>query len=296
MESVWERFKEKLALPHHLTFPCQYHSFANPNYMKHLICLFALLISAGTNSMFAQSPYQLDWKKEIAITSLGLGGLGSAVYLNNRTQVFQPRQILDLRSSRLNSLDKIATSTYSLKADKTSDCFLLGSNFLPLTLLADKRIRKDFATILTMGAETMLISNGLTGLSKTGIQRTRPYVYNGSVALDAKLTKNARYSFISGHTSQVAAMSFFTAKVYVDYYPDSDWKPVVWAAAAAVPAVTGYLRVKAGKHYPTDVMAGYAVGALTGILVPQLHKKLRIKNEKVKLNVGMSGADLTVTF
>ena len=39
-----------------------------------------------------------------------------------------------------------------------------------------------------------------------------------------------------------------------------------------LPAVTGYLRFKAGKHFPTDIIVGYGVGATIGYLVPELHK------------------------
>ncbi len=87
-----------------------------------------------------------------------------------------------------------------------------------------------------------------------------------------KLTKNTRRSFFSGHTSHVAASTFFTAKVLTDINPDGSNNSLYWITAATIPAITGYLRVKGGKHFPTDVIVGYAVGALVGILVPELHK------------------------
>ncbi|MEM9023429.1 MAG: phosphatase PAP2 family protein, partial [Bacteroidota bacterium] len=40
-----------------------------------------------------------------------------------------------------------------------------------------------------------------------------------------------------------------------------------------VPATTGLMRVLAGKHFPTDVITGYAVGGAIGFLVPHLHRK-----------------------
>jgi len=58
--------------------------------------------------------------------------------------------------------------------------------------------------------------------------------------------------------------------VYHDLNPNSDFDPVIWTTAALIPAITGYLRVKGGKHFPTDVVVGYVVGALVGILVPRL--------------------------
>ena len=88
----------------------------------------------------------------------------------------------------------------------------------------------------------------------------------------------------------VAGTSFLTARLYSDFHPDSKWKPAVWAAAATIPAVTAYLRVQGGKHYPTDVAAGYAVGALTGYFIPKLHKSKKLKVKGVSFYGGPNSA------
>ena len=87
------------------------------------------------------------------------------------------------------------------------------------------------------------------------------------------MSKSARFAFFSGHTSVTASNFFFTAKVFSDYFPDSKLKPYIWSVAAIAPAITAYLIVKAGRHYKTDVITGYAVGAAIGFLVPHLHRK-----------------------
>ena len=38
----------------------------------------------------------------------------------------------------------------------------------------------------------------------------------------------------------------------------------------------GSLRVAAGMHFPTDVLAGAAVGAALGIAIPDLHRVKRV--------------------
>jgi membrane-associated phospholipid phosphatase len=38
-----------------------------------------------------------------------------------------------------------------------------------------------------------------------------------------------------------------------------------------VPAYAALQRVQAGKHYPSDVIVGLAVGAAMGYLIPQIH-------------------------
>ena len=57
-----------------------------------------------------------------------------------------------------------------------------------------------------------------------------------------------------------------------DFNPGSPAEPFVWGAAALVPAAVAYYRLEAGKHFLSDNLLGYAVGATAGLVVPQLHK------------------------
>jgi membrane-associated phospholipid phosphatase len=54
---------------------------------------------------------------------------------------------------------------------------------------------------------------------------------------------------------------------------DSSAAPWLWGAAAAMSLATGTLRIIAEKHYFTDVLAGTALGAASGIVVPLLHRR-----------------------
>ena len=149
---------------------------------------------------------------------------------------------------------------------------------------------------MVLYGEATTINFGLTVITKSFFNRTRPFAYNPDVAEEMKLKRNARTALVSGHTSITACNTFFAAQVFSDFYPDSQWKPVIWGAAAAIPAITGYLRVAAGKHYPTDVMAGYAMGAAIGILVPRLHRNKGLKEKGISLNAGMDRVHLVWQF
>ena len=62
------------------------------------------------------------------------------------------------------------------------------------------------------------------------------------------------------------------AKVYNDYHPElGNKKFLVYSIAVIPPVFTGLFRYKGMKHFPTDVLAGAAVGSFTGWLIPRLH-------------------------
>lgn len=243
-----------------------------------LVILAFVVICFSEDALGQSSPYEMNWKTERYFLGAGAVTFGLGTYLQTRTTAFDLGQLETFNAQAINHFDRTAISNYSMPAHKTSDWLLYGSFALPTLFLANKNMRADFGTIAALWGETILLNSGVTALSKYAFRRPRPYVYNPNVLAETKMTTAAQASFISGHTSMTAANTFFAAKVFSDYYPNSKWKPVVWTAAAAIPALTGYLRVKAGKHYPTDVMAGYIAGAAIGYLVPHLHRRQR--NEK----------------
>ena len=73
----------------------------------------------------------------------------------------------------------------------------------------------------------------------------------------------------------MAVSTFFIAKVFSDYNPDSKAKWVYYGVASVATGYTAYLRLKGGQHFPSDILLGVAMGTFSGILVPKFHK---IKN------------------
>ena len=237
-------------------------------------------------------PYQLDWGREAALLGSGVTVKFGSHRLEHRLKGLNPAELRAKRRSNVWFLDRGATYNESEDYRTLSDRLLRTAALLPATLLVNRTSRRKVLIIATMLGETMLLNDGLTRTTKAVIRRDRPLTYNLSFADAQRTTEDARKSFVSGHTSNTAALSFFTAKVFHDVYPESPWRPVVWTAAAAVPLVTGYARYRAGKHFPTDIAAGYALGAALGILIPHWHKGSDPKG----LRVGMSGDGLGLSL
>lgn len=239
-----------------------------------------------------KGPYRLSLKRELLIGGAGVvtTTIGTVLFYNV-PDLTKGEVVLD----GINKFDRIAARYSSDKAANLSDKFLYAGAIMPLALLIDPKIRSNAFKVGVMFTEATLLTTGLTTLIKSTAQRARPYVYDENLPLETILTNNDRAAFLSGHTSAAATASFFFAKVYADYNPNSKAKPFVWAGAAALPAVTGFLRVRAGRHYPTDVIAGYLLGASIGIFVPELHKKAK-KVQGLSFSPSTNGFYASYTF
>ena len=236
------------------------------------VWLFVFCLSC-TSVKAQNGPYRLQTGQEIGL--FGGGGLllGASFLLDKG---LQPLSSEELKAAMLNPqcppFECFVHRQWNPPAQRASDVLLLTAPLLPFALLLDEPMRKDALPVGVVALETYLLTSGLTSLTKSLTRRTRPYVFNPEAPMERKLSRDARRSFFSGHTSMAAAASFVTAQMYSDYHPNSRMQPYVWATAATLPAVMGYLRVRGGKHYVTDVIVGYVVGAGIGLLVPALHR------------------------
>lgn len=246
-------------------------TFYNNKAIFHFFLLFAasLLISS---EILAQSPYQLSGTREGILFGTSIGSLTFSQSKYKKMPPLTLEEISLLKREDILAIDRGSTYNRSEFARKFSDQLLMTSIAPPLLMLVDRRSRLDFDKVGLFTIQTLLVNTAITDLTKVLVKRKRPYVYNEFTDINRKLSKKARVSFFSGHTSTVTSMYFLTAKLYSDYYPNSKWKGVMWSSAILIPATTGFLRIKAGKHYFTDVLTGFLVGATVGILIPELHK------------------------
>lgn len=237
---------------------------------------------AQDNKPEKASVYEVNLKTEIPLTvALFLSDYVGFKYLNKKSGLTES-QVNSLNADDIWVIDRIATQQDPARRENfhnASDWVMNATIALPVLLGIDKKIRRDWFDLLVLYGETHALNSSIyLGISAT-TNRIRPFVYNPDVSMEEKTDNGTKESFYSGHTSTAAAASFFMAKVYSDYHPELGNKRFWIYAAALVPPITvGALRVKAMKHFPTDVAAGLAIGAAMGILVPHLHKVKKNKN------------------
>ena len=162
-----------------------------------------------------------------------------------------------------------------------SDVLLFSSIAVPGLLMFDQEVKNDYRNFSLVWAQSFFLTLGFTNFTKVLVGRPRPYLYADNASDDYKLKKDNRKSFFSGHTSISAVSWFLMASMYEDYRPGSNILPYLWASAFLVPAYTAYCRYDAGKHFLSDVVAGYLVGSAIGVLVPKWYTK---NNNKLNLS------------
>lgn len=239
-----------------------------------LILLTVFILSDGftQDSTQRQSVYRFRLGVDIPIGLITLGTGAAGIGLYKKKKPLTQEQLNASSPNDIIKFDRYAIHQHSKPSAIASDVFMYTTAVSPALLFIDKDIRKDWKTVMPIWMETFAITSAVTLFAKEIIKRNRPYVYS-DVYNGNKYSKDARSSMWSGHTATAAASMYFIAMVYADYHPDSKWKPLMWTGAAIIPALTGLTRVKAGKHYWTDVLTAYAIGALVGTMTPYLHRR-----------------------
>ncbi|MGB0869925.1 MAG: phosphatase PAP2 family protein [Flavobacteriales bacterium] len=180
-----------------------------------------------------------------------------------------------------------------------SDVVMRTSLILPAVFLFNKRIKDQWLDYSLLYLKTQAFSANFYTLGVPQFYRKlRPEVYYTDLSLEHRTGVRKANSFFSGHTSVTATSMFFMASVYHDLYPERNF--VLPLAVATL--TTGYVamgRLKAGKHFLTDVLSGAIIGGAIGYLTPHFHSKKKRQNRKgdgLSLNLGYNAFVMTLSF
>ena len=259
--------------------------------MKYI--LLSLLLFILFSGAYAQKEkktrekvYKMNYWVDVPVT---IGLLGTYYFgfqaMQNRANP-TPDQINSLNKTNVWFFDRRALYQDVSKMDNArhiSDWGLKIATVMPVLLLIDRNIRRDWYDIALLYAETQTVAlNAYLLGGPFFIERYRPFSYYDELTMEAKTGDGTINSWYSGHTSTTSTAAFFMAKVYTDYHPELGAKKWIFYGAALIPpAIVGFYRIKALKHFPTDVIMGMAVGAAVGILIPHFHKVIKNKDLSV---------------
>lgn len=117
--------------------------------------------------------------------------------------------------------------------------------------------------------ESSAVTLALTQATKYLFRRERPWAHFADAPEGERLgSRESALSFASGHASLSFAIAVSTGSLAS--LRGDDGKEWVWASGLTFAVATSYFRVAADRHYLTDVLAGAALGATVGWVVPRL--------------------------
>ncbi len=169
--------------------------------------------------------------------------------------------VLSLRTDSLNEIVLAFTTVGDAKV--LAGLCLIGAT----VLIIMKQWRNS---LLLIGS--ILVSYGLNLLVKTLFQRERP--------LDHLLLEEDGYSFPSGNAMVGTSFYLFAAVLLYQRYQ----KRWILVAGVILPFLLGLSRVYVGVHYPSDILAGFALGIVLVIVLSKLTDKSSKHVESVNRN------------
>ena len=235
--------------------------------------------------------FDVDPVADGAIVAVSLGFAGVLDLINSTGEV-RPQQIApNFDRSKLISIDRGAVSqTPDPNASRYSNVGLFAALSYSVIdpVLSGFRESSVQAGLVDgiMYAESMSLTFAMTNIVKMAVRRPRPQAY-----IDAEAHKgdpnysnsvtDSSLSFFSGHAAETAAVGATATYLAFARSPRSARPWITLVLAAGLSTFVSIERVRAGKHFPTDVIAGSIAGAGIGVIVPHLHRTAEIKQRRV---------------
>ncbi len=212
----------------------------------------------------AAPPYRATWGDAVSV------GMAGALYLLPAALGLPhgPPSCAPCDPATLPGLDRWAVHPLRATGDAASDVILAGVAVLTavdgLRGLPAQQWHGNFAVFANTASWTAASTEWLKVLAR----RKRPVLYTSDAIAAASDPENQQ-SLPSMHTSLAfaAATSYLVVARRQRLAHRTRNALLLYAGAVGVAA----LRVVAGKHFPTDVLTGAALGSGIGWLVPTIH-------------------------
>jgi undecaprenyl-diphosphatase len=245
----------------------------------------------------AHGPFRVDPVTDTTLTVLGLGLAGLTELILSSGEIRpqkpgDPKNIIPLdRGAVTQRFDSGASSRSTIGLGAALGFAVLDP------LLTSLRDGRDSALVdAVFYAESLSLAWSFTGLTKIAVRRPRPRAYQQQAELDARFgadkspaitDTDSTLSFFSGHAAIVAAVSGTASYLAFTRSPHTARPWITLAVGSLLTAGVSIERVRAGAHFPTDVIAGSLAGAAIGLLVPHLHRFGPLDSERpVWISIG----------
>ncbi|MCB0737910.1 MAG: phosphatase PAP2 family protein [Bacteroidetes bacterium] len=254
---------------------------------KSLLVILVSVVSFGSikaNTQFLQPKvaYKLKLRNEVLLIGSGVLTSAYGLWQNSRLQPLSLTELTALNPGAVNNFDSHVLGNWSTRSHIFSDAglvssFVLASGAALYYTFNSKRKLGRFITFAIIGVEANLLLLGVTESFKNTVKRNRPYMYNENVPLEERLSAEGRRSFFSGHMAFTTCNAFLMNAFIQDYSQNQYLKIASSITSVALPAFVGFHRINGGKHFYTDVIAGFVVGGIAGVSMPTIHKKKSLK-------------------
>ena len=212
--------------------------------------------------VLAQATYTLDRRDAVFVAVTGAAAL--------LPMLADVEDTCTCSLSGLNGIDRGTALRTAASLNAASYVVAASAIALPVTLSALRS--KSWSDPVVIG-EALLANTAMNQIVKYSVQRPRPLLY-GLPSTDSRIGKPDNHlSFYSQHTSAVFATGMSYARTFALRHPQSRYRWAVYSAVGATGATVGWMRVRARKHFPTDVVTGAVAGGAIGLAVPWLHPK-----------------------
>jgi membrane-associated phospholipid phosphatase len=224
---------------------------------------YTLALSAVSVAAQNATPRYTSGWGDVAATAGGGLVAGLAVIARPPLSHCAPCDSLDLPA-----YERVAIRANSSGARTASNVLLVGiAGGVALASLAggDRARARGNAVVM---ADAVSWSVAATELLKVGVHRARPILYRSGAATAAADPDN-RESFPSNHTALAfSAATAYTTLALRQHLPHAGRNAILlYVAATAV----GVFRVAGGAHFPSDVLAGAALGSGIGWATARFH-------------------------
>lgn len=216
-----------------------------------------------------------------------LGGLtlGSGALLMPPAHRVQPRALKTPR------FEREVQAQFSQTTARISDITLLTSTVAPVVTLGLGAREHSWGNSLLIYGEAMGASLLANVAVKRFVRRPRPYAVAENPVAEAerhRMGADAYYSFYSGHSALSFTAASASSVLFSAVNDQASLNAVHWGLSLALASFTAHARVRAGRHYPTDVLVGAVAGLAFGLGLPAL-QQVKMEPDSPEILAGLSG-------